>query len=92
MVCKMMYRQGFKIRKKADVEEVLNKVLNRNEVHTFIVFDRVRTEIWQQGGNWVVDQGWVDDPWTSFRMNMSAFDALWKYRKFVNAQWFGKEV
>lgn len=91
MTVKMMYRQGFKIRKKADVEETLNKVLNKEAIHTFIIFDRVRVEIYQENKKWVVDSGWVDDPWASFRINISAFDAIWKYRKFINAQWFSEK-
>lgn len=92
MICKMMYESGFKIRKKADVEEVLNKVLNRDTFHSFIVHDRVRIELYQEKGKWVADYGWIDDEWTSLRMEISAFDVVWKYRKFINAQWFSEKV
>lgn len=88
MIWKMMYRDGFKIRKKADVEELLNKVLNRTEFHSFVIFDRVRIELYKEAGEWVADYGWIDDEWTSLRLEMSAFDIVWKYRKFINAQWF----
>lgn len=92
MTVKMFYRAGFKIRKKIDVEELFDMILNKEEVHRFIVHDRVRIELYRDNdGFWVADYGWIDDDWVSFRMEMCAYDVVWKYRKYINAQWFSED-
>lgn len=88
MIIKMMYRQGFKIRKMADAEKVLNEVLNRDTIHRFAIYGNAHIDLYQEHGKWVADYGWNENEWISLRMDMNAFDVVWRYRKFINAEWF----
>lgn len=94
MYVSMFYPANFKIRKKADAKYLFERVLSKEFPHAFVVFDRVQIVFETDTiGRWQVYQGWIDDDWTQLHLeDANPVEYAWRYRKWINAQWFTEEV
>jgi len=90
----MIVRCGFKIRKKADITEFMNKCMQNKNVYCVQTEDKTLYFEKDDNGDFSVSE--KQDGWVSLEVartnNGSCYkdtveDLIWKYRKYINEQW-----
>ena len=99
----MMVPEGFKIRKKSDVEVFMNKcMLNGNEY--YIITDAIEQYIFRKYKNGDISVSWRNGDLSDIfnpslevaRTNNNCYQGtveeyIWQNRKYINAKWFGRK-